>query len=37
MGPFSIPWSSFGALLMLALAILLALGWAWLDRNREDR
>ena len=36
MGPFQIPWSSFGAVLLLGLAILLALAWAWADRRRGD-
>lgn len=35
MGPFHIPWSSFGALLLLAAAILLAVVWALVDRARE--
>lgn len=35
MGPFQIPWSSFGAVLLLALAIVLALVWAYFDRRRD--
>lgn len=35
MGPFHIPWSSFGAVLLLAAAILLALFWVAWDRSRE--
>ena len=37
MGPFHIPWSSFGAVLMLGAAIALALVWAAWDRAREGR
>ncbi len=37
MGPFHIPWSSFGALLLLGATIVLALVWAIWDRVREDR
>ncbi len=36
MGPFHIPWSSFGAVLLLAAAILMALLWAAWDKARED-
>ena len=35
MGPFHIPWSTFGAVLLLGVAILLALVWAWSDKARE--
>jgi hypothetical protein len=35
---FHLPWSTFGALLVLVGTILLALVWAYLDkkRDRED-
>ena len=35
MGPFHIPWSSFGAVLLVALAIVVAVAWATVDRHRE--
>ena len=37
MGPFHIPWSTFGAVFCLVVAVLLALGWAARDRAREAR
>ena len=37
MGPFHIPWSSFGAVLLVIVAIVLALLWAARDRDRESR
>jgi hypothetical protein len=37
MPPFHLPWSSFGAILLLAAAILLAVVWALVDRAREGR
>jgi len=37
MPPFHLPWSSFGALLLLGAAILLAVVWALVDRAREGR
>jgi hypothetical protein len=35
MGPFHIPWSTFGAVLMLGAAILLAIIWALWDKSRD--
>ena len=37
MPPFHLPWSSFGALLTLAGAVILAVVWALVDRAREGR
>ncbi len=39
MPPWSMPWSTFGAFLVLAATIVLALVWAAVDksREREDR
>ncbi len=37
MGPFHIPWSTFGAFLVVGLALLLALLWALWDRSRERK
>ncbi|MEZ4396640.1 MAG: hypothetical protein R3C71_07005 [Candidatus Krumholzibacteriia bacterium] len=37
MPPFHLPWSTFGALLTLAAAVLLALVWALADLSRERR
>jgi hypothetical protein len=37
MGPFHIPWSSFGAVLLVFAAVVLALLWAARDRARERR
>jgi hypothetical protein len=32
---FSLPWSTFGAFLVLIGTIVLAFVWAWLDRRRN--
>jgi hypothetical protein len=37
MAPFHLPWSLFGAFLVLGGAILLALVWAARDKARERR
>ena len=40
MAPWNLPWSTFGAFLVLACTIVLALVWAAgeaRDRDREDR
>jgi hypothetical protein len=37
MGLFRIPWSSFGAVVLVIAAIVLALLWAARDRARENR
>jgi len=37
MGPFHIPWSTFGAFLTAAAAIVLAVVWALGDLSREKR
>jgi hypothetical protein len=37
MGPFHVPWSTFGSVLLVAAAIILALGWAAWDKRRGDR
>ena len=37
MGPFHMPWSSFGAVLLVALAIVIAVVWALADRRREEQ
>ena len=37
MAPFGMPWSTFGAFLVLGGTILLALVWAWLDKRNEER
>lgn len=36
MAPYGLPWSTFGAFLVLAGTILLALGWAAWDRSRDS-
>lgn len=38
MAPFNLPWSTFGAFLVLGGTILLAIIWATIDKikNRED-
>lgn len=35
MAPFNLPWSTFGAFLVLGATILLAVGWALWDRARD--
>jgi hypothetical protein len=35
MAPFHLPWSTFGAFLVLAGTIVLALLWAVIDRARD--
>ena len=35
MAPFDMPWSTFGAFLVLGGTILLALVWALIDRRRD--
>jgi hypothetical protein len=37
MPPWNLPWSTFGAFLVLGATILLALVWAIRDRAREGR
>jgi hypothetical protein len=37
MAPFHLPWSTFGAFLVLGGTILLALVWALLDKKKEAR
>ena len=32
---FGLPWSTFGAFLVLIATIVLALVWAWLDGRRD--
>ena len=34
---FNLPWSTFGAFIVLIATIVLALVWAWLDKRRSDR
>jgi hypothetical protein len=34
MGPFHIPWSTFGAFLVVIAAAFLAVGWAIHDKRR---
>jgi len=36
MAPFHLPWSTFGAFLVLGGTILLALIWAAVDKAREQ-
>ena len=36
MAPFGMPWTTFGAFLVLGGTILLALGWAAWDRSRDQ-
>jgi hypothetical protein len=36
MAPFGMPWSTFGAFLVLGGTIALALVWAWLDKKNEE-
>jgi hypothetical protein len=33
---WNLPWSTFGAFLVLDFTILLAIGWALWDKSRED-
>jgi hypothetical protein len=35
MPPFNLPWSTFGAFVVLAVTLLLAVVWALWDRRRE--
>lgn len=35
MAPFGLPWSTFGAFLVLAGSVLLAIVWALADRARD--
>ncbi len=37
MAPFHLPWSTFGAFLVLAGTIILALVWAAVDKIREEK
>jgi hypothetical protein len=37
MPPWNLPWSTFGAFLVLGVTILLAVVWAVWDKAREDR
>ncbi len=37
MAPFHLPWSTFGAFLVLGGTILLALVWAAIDKAREGK
>jgi hypothetical protein len=37
MGPFHIPWSSFGAFLVVIAAVVLAVAWALRDLAREKK
>jgi hypothetical protein len=36
MAPFHLPWSTFGAFLVLLATIGLALVWAAIDKRREE-
>jgi hypothetical protein len=35
MAPFNLPWSTFGAFVVLAATIALAIAWALWDRARD--
>ena len=37
MAPFHLPWLTFGSFLVLGATILLAIGWALIDKAREGR
>jgi len=37
MAPFNLPWSTFGAFLVLIGTIVLALGWAAWDKSRDRK
>jgi len=37
MPPWNLPWSTFGAFLVLGGTIVLALVWALLDKKKEER
>ena len=38
MGPFHLPWLTFGALIVMAGSIILAIGWSiWGMKNGEDQ
>jgi hypothetical protein len=37
MPPWNLPWSTFGAFLVLGCSILLAIGWALWDKTREPQ
>jgi hypothetical protein len=37
MAPFNLPWSTFGAFVVLGATIVLALIWALWDRARERK
>jgi hypothetical protein len=37
MAPFHLPWSTFGAILLVIAAILLAVGWALWDIRHERK
>ena len=37
MAPFHLPWSTFGAFLVLAGTVLLAFVWAFIDKIREEK
>lgn len=37
MPPWNLPWSTFGAFLVLGFTILLAVAWALFDKAREAR
>ena len=37
LAPFNLPWSTFGAFLVLIGTIILALVWAAVDRHNEKR
>jgi len=36
MAPFHLPWSTFGAFLVLGGTVVLALVWAYADKRREE-
>ncbi len=35
MAPFHLPWSTFGAFLVLGFTIVLAIAWALIDKARD--
>lgn len=37
MAPFNLPWSTFGAFLVLAATVLFAVVWALRDRHGDQR
>ncbi|MDY0109628.1 MAG: hypothetical protein RBT60_06790 [Candidatus Krumholzibacteria bacterium] len=37
MAPWNLPWSTFGAFVVLAVTIALAVGWAFWDLRRDHK